>query len=151
MVNKEKEKITIEIPSKSLRVQHAQCPNRHNLMDPDHLINGYASVTLNVKYKDIFGCIHLDPVYGSFKNISEIDIPDGETVEFYCPTCNVSLLLEQVICEECGANMFGVYLPHGGRVEACTRNGCQNHNLKLADGKDLFDKLDQYHTLDSYL
>ncbi len=151
MVHREKEKITIEIPSKSLRIQHAMCPNRHNLMDTDHLINGYASITVKVKYKDVVGMIHLDPVYGSFKNVSEIDIPDGETVEFFCPTCGTTLILDHVVCDECGSNMCGVYLPHGGRVEACARNGCQNHNLKLTDGKDLLDKLDEYHTLDAYI
>jgi len=151
MKNKEKEIIEIEIPSKGIRVQHATCPNGHSLMDPDHKINRYPSITVKAKYKDLEGMIHLDPVYGSFKTVSEIKVPEGEEVEFFCPQCGVTLTFDDIKCEECGASMFGVYLPRGGRVEACLRNGCQFHNLKMVDGKELLEKLDEYHTLDSFL
>ncbi len=151
MRNKEKEVIAIEIPSKVIRVQHVTCPMGHSLMNTEHKINGYASVTLLAKYKNEEGLIHLDPVYGSFKNVSEINVPEGECVELFCPTCHVTLTLDNITCEECGSKMFGAYLPHGGRVEACLRNGCQSHHLKLAEGRELLDKLEQYHTLDAYL
>lgn len=139
---KKKETVEIEVPSKAIRVKHATCPNGCNLMDTEHLINGYPSVTVFAKTKEQEGLIYLDPVYGSYKNLPQIEIPQGTCADLYCPDCGVSLVQDE-ICEQCGAKMFAIYLPHGGVIEVCTRNGCQSHNLKFTDseeiGKKLFD------------
>ena len=74
----EKEKIIIEVPSKVLRVEHAQCPRGHSLMDPAVPINGHPSIKVVIQYGAIRGNIHLDPVYGSFHNLFDVDIPESE-------------------------------------------------------------------------
>ncbi|MDZ7315096.1 MAG: hypothetical protein ONA69_07305 [candidate division KSB1 bacterium] len=141
MKNKKKEIVEIEIPSKSLRVRHAMCPNKHNLMDEEHLINGYPSITVLARYGDKEGLIHLDPVYGSFTNIYEIDLPEGECVELFCPTCRVSLSEHGQICDECLAPMFAIYLPHGGMIDACLRVGCHHHMLRFTDSEEIAKRL----------
>lgn len=148
---KSKDIIELQVPSKVLRIQTASCPNGHSLMDENHLINGYASVTVLAKYHDEIGQIHLDPIYGSFKNISQITIPEGELVEFLCPTCQVSLQDADQHCSICSAPMFVMHLPKGGIVEGCLRNGCQFHNLKLVSSEELVSRLYESHTLDAYL
>jgi hypothetical protein len=151
MRKKKKEILEIEIPSKAIRIQHANCANGHSLMNAEHKINRYASVTVKAKYKNHVGLIHLDPIYGSFKNLMEITVPQGEIVELYCPTCDVSLTAPNQNCVVCAAPMFALFLPNGGIVEGCQRNGCHHHYLKMADGKDLVKKLSEGHLLDSYL
>ncbi len=146
---KDKETVEIEIPSKSIRVKNAMCQNGHSLMDDEHRIDGYPSVTALVKTKDSKGLIHLDPVYGSYKNVPEIEIPEGECVELFCPTCGVSLTEGGQICDECLAPMFTIHLPHGGVIDVCTRNGCQFHNLKFTDSKEMGQKLMEDHFFDS--
>ncbi len=148
---KKKEIVAIEIPSKALRIQNASCPHGHSLMDHEHKINGYSSVTVIVTFRNQSGQIHLDPIYGSFKNVSEIDVPDGEIVEFRCPACEVLLSDKGQRCNVCSAPMFVMHLPQGGIVEGCLRNGCQFHNLKLVSGEQLVQRLYESHTLDAYL
>jgi hypothetical protein len=141
MKNKKKEIVEIEIPSKTLRIKHAMCPNGHSLMDDEHLINGYSSVTVRAKYGDKEGLIYLDPIYGSFTNVYEIVVPEGECVELYCPTCGVSLSEHGQICDECLAPMFAIYLPHGGMIDACLRVGCHHHTLRFTDSEEIGKKL----------
>jgi hypothetical protein len=151
MRKKKKEILEIEIPSKAIRIQHACCSNGHSLMDAEHKINRYASVTVKAKYKDHVGLIHLDPIYGSFKNLMEITVPENEVVELFCPICDVSLTAAEQNFTVCSAPMFALFLPNGGIVEGCLRNGCHHHSLKVADGKILMKKLSEGHVLDSYL
>ncbi len=151
MPKKKKESIEIELPSKAIRIQNASCPNGHNLMDHEHKINGYDSVSVLVKYKGHQGKIHLDPVYGSFKNVFEIKVAEGDIVEFFCPHCRVSLIDTHQSCSICSAPMFALHLPHGGIIEGCLRNGCQFHTLKLVSGDELVKRLYESHTLDAYL
>ncbi len=151
MPDKNREIVNVEIPSKALRIQHAMCPNGHSLMCADHPINGYASVGVWVKCRDQEGLIYLDPIYGSFCNVTEIEVQDKELVEFLCPTCRISLTSGHQICQECGAPMFELALPRGGSVSGCLRNGCHFHLLKLADGIQLLNSLNEDPIWDSFL
>jgi hypothetical protein len=151
MPKRKKEVVEIELPSKAIRIQHASCPNGHSLMDNDHLINGYASVTVLVKSKGHQGLVHLDPIYGSFKNVFEVKVEEGGIVEFFCPHCRTSLIDEHQMCSICSAPMFSLHLPHGGIIEGCLRNGCQFHTLKLVSGDELVKRLYESHSLDAYL
>lgn len=148
MHSKKKEIVELEIPSKVIRIKHAMCRNGHSLMDKKKLINGSPAITVLAKYGDQEGLIHLDPVYGSFQNLWEITVPKDECVELYCPTCNVSLSDHGQICDECLAPMFAVYLPNGGMVEACLRNGCHFHTLKFTDSEEIGKKLLEDHYFD---
>lgn len=148
MHSKKKEIVEIEIPSKTIRIKHAMCRHGHNLMDKHKLINGNPAITVLARYGDQEGLIHLDPVYGSFQNLWEITVPDGECVELFCPICKVSLSDHGQICDECLAPMFALYLPHGGMVEACLRNGCHYHTLKFTDSDEIGKKLLEQHYFD---
>ncbi|HNW60293.1 MAG TPA: hypothetical protein PKI62_11500 [bacterium] len=150
-MSKNKDIVELEVPSKVLRIQNASCPNGHSLMDESHLISGYPSVTVLARYDDEMGQVHLDPIYGSFKNISQINVPEGELVEFLCPVCQVSLQDAGQRCTVCSAPMFAMQLPKGGIVEGCLRNGCQFHNLKLVSSDELVQRLYESHSLDAYL
>src|SRR6056297_908592 len=79
---------------KVVDVQHAHCPKGCNLMNDEVKINGMDSIMVDLKWKDKEGKIYLDPEYGSYKHKSEVDVPDGEVVEFFCPHCGVSLTEE---------------------------------------------------------
>lgn len=120
-------------------------------MDSEHKINGYESIAVLGRFQGKEGMLYLDPVYGSYTNISELEIPEGEILHFSCPVCSVSLSAAGHICDECSAPLFMLSLPHGGAVEACLRNGCHYHNLILAEADELIQKLDEDHTLDSFL
>ncbi len=148
MHSKKKEIVELEIPSKTIRIKHAMCRNGHRLMDEHKLINGNPAITVLAKYGDQEGLIHLDPVYGSFQNLWEITVPEGECVELFCPTCKASLSDHGQICDECLAPMFALYLPHGGMVEACLRNGCHFHTLKFTDSDEIGQKLLEDHYFD---
>lgn len=148
MHTKKKEIVELEIPTKSIRIRHAMCINGHSLMDEVATINGYPSVTVLAKYQDKEGLIHLDPVYGSFQNLWEITVPKDECVELFCPHCQVTLAEHGQICDECLAPMFAIYLPHGGLVEACLRNGCHHHALKFTDSEEIGKKLLEEHYFD---
>ncbi len=151
MPDKKREVIRVEIPSKALRVRHAMCQNGHSLMDTDHTINGYASVAVRVKYKNKEGVIYLDPVYGSFRNVQEMQTPENAVVEFFCPVCGDSLKSKHHKCQECSADMFEIFLPSGGTVVGCLRNGCHFHILKLANGEKFLDSLNRDENLELFL
>jgi hypothetical protein len=129
----EKERIIIEVPSGALHIEHAACPQGHSLMDPVLPINGYPSIKVVLQYGDVRGHVHLDPVYGSFHNIFEVDIPEGVVVEMYCPTCQAALKLDEHHCDFCHSPMFALFLPNGGLLEGCLKSGCHRHKLKLVD------------------
>jgi hypothetical protein len=130
----EKEQIVIEVPTKTLHVEHAACPNGHSLMDPTLPIHGYPSIKTIIQYGNSKGFIHLDPIYGSFHNVLEIDLPEGVLVDLFCPTCQVSLKENGPrTCDWCFAPMFVLFLPNGGLLEGCLRAGCHQHKLKLVD------------------
>ncbi len=133
MSNENKEKITIEVPARALHVEHAQCPRGHSLMDPAVRINGLSSIKVVAAYGAIRGNIHLDPVYGSFHNLFDVDIPEGVEVEMFCPTCGDSLRVPEDRCDFCHSAMFALFLPNGGILEGCLKSGCHRHRLTLVD------------------
>lgn len=138
----DKEKITIEIPRQTLHVGHAHCPRGDSLMDPAVPINGFPSVKVVIQYGGIRGYIHLDPVYGSFHNLFDVDIPEGVVVDMFCPTCGMSLKVEHDKCDFCFSPMFALYLPNGGILEGCLKGGCHRHKLTLVD---IHEQLDEIH------
>ena len=129
----EKEKITLEVPARALHVEHAQCPRGHSLMDPAVPIAGRPSVKVVIQYGAIRGNIHLDPAYGSFHNLFDVDIPEGVVVEMFCPACGVSLRAEPETCDFCFSPMFALFLPNGGILKGCLKSGCHQHKLVLVD------------------
>jgi len=141
MSNEDKEKITIEVPSRALHIEHAQCPRGHSLMDPGVRINGLPSIKVVAAYGAIRGNIHLDPVYGSFHNLFDVDIPEGVVIEMFCPACGASLKVEHEKCSFCFSPMFALYLPNGGILEGCLKGGCHEHKLVLVDVHEQLGKI----------
>jgi hypothetical protein len=128
------EKIIVEVPAQTLHIEHATCPSGHNLMDPGVPINGHPSIKIILQYGDVKGIVHLDPVYGSFHNIFDIDIPEGVVVDMFCPTCGVSMKVQDNrVCDWCFSPLFQFYLPNGGILEGCLKVGCHQHKLRLVD------------------
>jgi hypothetical protein len=103
-------------------------------MDPSLPISGYPSIKVVLQYGDIKGNVHLDPVYGSFHNIFDVELPEGIVVEMFCPTCGTSMKIdEDRVCDWCFSPLFSLYLPNGGLLEGCLKVGCHQHKLKLVD------------------
>ncbi len=128
------EQIVLEVPVQALHIEHAACPNGHGLMDTSVPINGFPSIKVILQYGDAKGIVHLDPVYGSFHNIFDVDIPDEVIVNMYCPICNVSMQVEEErACDWCFSPLFMLYLPKGGVLEGCLKVGCHQHKLKIVD------------------
>jgi hypothetical protein len=145
------EKIEVTVPAASLVVGHARCPNGHLLMAPDVPIGGHPSILVTAKYGDKEGKLYLDPRYGSFEHKSDLAIPEGAVVGFFCPECGETLREKDVICNTCSAPMFIMHLPHGGRIEGCTRCGCFSHRLAVVDMNEQLLRLFEETSMDSYL
>jgi len=95
-------------------------------MDETHQINGKASVKLNIVTDRERGVIWLCSVYGCMTHENNIELMDNEMVKFYCPHCNKSLMRD-VVCKMCQAPMVGFNIKAGGKVNICSRKGCENH------------------------
>lgn len=145
------EKIEVTIPAASLVVGHARCPNGHLLMAPDVPIGGHPSILVKVKHGDSEGNLYLDPRYGSFEHESELKIPEGMVVGFFCPECGETLREKDVICNSCSAPVFVMHLPRGGRIEGCTRCGCFSHRLEVLDMDEQLLRLFEETHMDAYL
>jgi hypothetical protein len=112
-------------------IQNAHCPNGCNLMSEEEKINGLKTIAVKIRWGKKEGMIYLDPEFGSYEHISEIEIPSGEVVEFYCPHCGVSLQHEHDLCPSCSAPTFAIELPGEGQIIGCLRKGCFEHTLKI--------------------
>jgi len=151
-VKKEKIQIEIDIPSKSINVRHATCPNGHSLIDESVKIHGNPSIKVKASCKGNSGYLYLDPVYGSFDNIEkDITLREGDVSELFCPVCGVSLLDPDDTCSLCSSPMFIFQLQHGSFVEGCTKKGCMFHKLKLVSGEQQMGRLFDDSTLESFL
>jgi hypothetical protein len=145
------EKVEVRIPAGTLHVHHARCPNGCSLMSETVQIEGYPAITVAASYRGKAGFVHLDPAYGSFENIVEIDVPEGEVVDFSCPHCGVSLRHATETCNTCSSPIFVIHLPHGSLVEGCLREGCFSHKLVLSELGDQLAGEFSDHGLDAYL
>ncbi|MFH1144756.1 MAG: hypothetical protein V1774_09460 [Candidatus Eisenbacteria bacterium] len=144
-------RVEIMVTQGSLVVRHARCPNGCNLMDPEHLIHDHASIVVKATLGEQSGHIRLDPHYGSFENLSEIDVAHGEVVEFACPHCGASLQDPGRRCAQCSAPMFVLHLPKGGFIEVCQRNGCPNHRLQIVTGEQAMQRAFDELGMDAFL
>lgn len=144
-------RIEIEVPRGKVIVRHASCPNGCDLMDPEVKIHDHPSIHLVYSYEGVEGHIHLDPVYGMYENVLDREIPNGIILKFHCPGCNVSLTDPDTTCSKCSAPMFALHLPEGGSVEACQRNGCSGHRMRIVTGEQMMQRLFDDVGMDSYL
>ena len=118
-------------------------------MDDTHLVDNCPSIFLKVITDKDEGPLRLSSVWNSYNYLSDIEIPKGSIVKMACTHCN-SELIGKSRCDNCNAPMIAYDLDLGGRVDICSRVGCQNHFVKLVDFsfalKNLFNESDLYGT-----
>ena len=112
----------------SVAVKCTHC--RASLMDEEFPLNGKPSIKLIIKFKDQEGILHLCSRYGCHDHRSEVEVPEGEIAELFCPHCKASLNTA-VPCEACGAPMVTFGIKSGGRVSFCSRHGCNKHYVSF--------------------
>lgn len=101
-----------------------------SLMDPDHPIEGHPSIKVTASFGQKRGWARLSGLYGLSQTCAEFEIPSDVVAELSCPHCGVSLLSGSE-CVECGAKMTQLKAGGGGRLEICSRSGCDGHTLDL--------------------
>ena len=72
--------------------------------------------------------LYLSAVFGEYTIDCDVAIPEGAIVQFRCPVCEQSLMLE-IPCRLCGAPMASLNIVNGGSVEFCSRRGGKGHAL----------------------
>jgi hypothetical protein len=146
-----RDRVEFALPPGRLVVRHATCPRGCDLMDAEHPIHGHPSIAVRATHEGRTGRIFLDPVYGGHDNLAEIEVPATGVAEFACPGCGVSLRHPDTTCAQCAAPMFLLHLPGGGFVEACLRNGCFQHRLRVVTGEQVMQQLFDRIGMDAFL
>ena len=122
-----------------------KCPHCDKLlMDDNHLLHDKPSVKINVVSEKERGVIWLCSVYGCYDHESNIEINKGDVINFFCPHCNKSLMRD-IKCQICEAPMIGLNIKTGGKVNVCSRSGCENHYVVFDDLAGAINKF--YHEL----
>lgn len=107
-----------------VHIKQAVCPKRHSLVDSDTRFEGKPSIRVKARCDGQEGLIHMDPVYGKAAHRHGFAFSAGKKVQFVCPECAASLMVEGKSCPLCGSAVFAFEAPPRGMVENCTRSGC---------------------------
>jgi len=122
-----------------------KCPVcNKSLMNSDKSIDNNPSIKLNIEINNKQGTIFLSSVYGSYNYNCDIDTPVDDIATFSCPHCT-SKIVSKHNCDSCEAPMVPFNLNMGGRVDICSRSGCQNHYVKFRDFEVVLKKVYQEH------
>ncbi len=110
--------------SKQMLLLEACCPNCQALLTEGQRVH------LDAYLRDTHqeGAVYLSAIFGDYRVDSDLAIPDGALVDFRCPACEASLMLETP-CKLCGAPLASVTLRSGGTLDFCSRRGCRGHAL----------------------
>ena len=106
------------------QIKEARCPRRHNLIDNEVRIDGKPSVRLKGRCSGDEGFVYLNPIYGQDTRRFGVSFDDGKPIQFVCPECAVSLMVEGGACPLCQAGIYAFGVPSAGFVEGCTRQSC---------------------------
>jgi hypothetical protein len=101
-------------------------------MDPDHKVDNEPSIRLLITTPTEQGVIFLSSIYGSYNFVCTTNIDENSVCIFYCPQCRSEITAEEH-CSTCQAPMATLILDIGGKLNFCTRRGCQNHNIGFED------------------
>ena len=74
------------------------------------------------------GVVSLSAVFGDYAVETDLDLAEGDEVDFSCPRCEASLMVP-LACKLCGAAMVSLEIEKGGYLEFCSRRGCKAHAL----------------------
>lgn len=115
------------------QVRKAQCPKRHSLMENEVRIGGFPSIRVRAVLGSDEGFVYLDPVYGRHNHQYGLTFPPGSEVQFSCPECQASLLDPSAHCPLCSARLCAIDTPGQGRLELCSRRGCDYEHWETVD------------------
>jgi two-component system NtrC family sensor kinase len=132
---------TITIGSSLLRlsprgitqVRKAQCGKRHSLIDNEVRIGGLPSIRLRAVAGAEEGLVYLDPMYGRRGHQYSLTAPAGTELQLSCPECQTSLLDPSGRCPLCAARVCVIDIPGQGRLEFCSRRGCEHEQWEAVD------------------
>jgi hypothetical protein len=110
--------------SKPMLLLEACCPNCNALLTEGQLVH----LDAYCRQTNEDGAVYLSAIFGDDAIRTDLQIPTGATVDFRCPVCDASVML-QMPCRLCGATMASLNLTSGGCVEFCSRAGCTGHAL----------------------
>jgi hypothetical protein len=110
--------------TKAMLLMELTCPYCHAMLTEGTrvILEGYVEAT----HQD--GQVRLSAIFGDYGVESDLEIPEGTTVQFRCGQCDASVML-QVPCRLCGAPMASLNMAKGGYLEFCSRRGCKGHAL----------------------
>ncbi len=119
------------------QIRNAVCPNGHNLIDRHHRIDGLPSLKVIATYGGNEGYVHLDPIYGRFKNHYGIPLAENEWFAMKCPECGISLISEGTKCPDGKAPIYTIEIPEKGILEGCPMVGANWQKWEYIDRKGL--------------
>jgi two-component system NtrC family sensor kinase len=115
------------------QIRKAQCAKRHSLIDDEVRIGGLPSVRLKAVAGTDEGFLFLDPMYGRHSHRFGLNVAAGTEMQLSCPECQVSLLDSASRCPLCGAHLCFIETPGQGRLEVCSRRGCEHEQWQAVD------------------
>ncbi len=122
-----------------LVVEELYCPNHHSLIAESVCIHGQPSVTMKIRLGGQEGLLFVDAFWGShaklYSFIPKLD-EEQPLVEAFCPTCGVSLLIDETCTyTDCNCEKnIRFYLPGTkNRILVCARLGCPGHLMDISD------------------
>jgi signal transduction histidine kinase len=121
------------------QVRKAQCPKRHSLIDNENRIGGLPSIRLRAVAGTEEGFVFIDPMYGRHEHRFGPGMPVGTELLLSCPECRTSLLDAATRCPRCNATLCFIETPGQGRLELCSRRGCEHEQWEAVDGGGLRD------------
>lgn len=116
------------------QIKQATCPKGHDLLDSTVKIDGMQSIKVNARFNGNEAVINMHPVYGS-NNLHRYsqEIKNNTIAEFFCPTCDVSLIDPLKICPKCGAPIYVLEVPSQESFHGCSRKGCDWQEWKFIE------------------
>jgi len=92
-------------------VTQAYGPRGHNLVGiSDVEFDGHPAVTIRIRAAGRDGLVHLSPIHGDSRKVSQIDIPVGTRCELLCPVSGQPLDVVGDVEDNSGARYYAIYL-----------------------------------------
>jgi two-component system NtrC family sensor kinase len=121
------------------QIRKAQCAKRHSLIDNEVRIGGLPSLRLKAAAGTEEGMVYFDPMYGRHEHRFGLACPADTELQLSCPECQVSLLDPTERCPRCNARLCFIDIPGNGRLEVCSRRGCEHEAWDAVDNGGMKD------------
>jgi signal transduction histidine kinase len=119
------------------QVRRAQCGKRHSLIDNEVRIGGLPSIRVRAAAGANEGLVYLDPMYGRNGHQYGMAAALGTELQVSCPECRTSLMDLTARCPVCAAALCMIEIPGQGRLEVCSRRGCDYEQWEAVDSGGL--------------